>query len=244
MICLQNFLLLIFCLKTIHLRKYYLQMYDCKFPFFSRVKFKICSRHFHKFNFVEKSTWLDSCTKEDPPANVDIRWLNLINQPMDSYCSQISCFTSDPIKPFTIVKCCVSELRLWDTWPPILPKHIKQFKGAFHMLMEEMVTLVVCLLYSRSIGLFSSHGPSLNLVLRKYTLHSWCPSPLLSINGHQPTTLEICQNAREIRVLPCNGLEKVTVTNQAHKAVLFWEFKSLENYTIKLSAKRKNDWSE
>lgn len=178
MICLQNFLLLIFCLKTIHLRKYYLQMYDCKFPFFSRVKFKICSRHFHKFNFVEKSTWLDSCTKEDPPANVDIRWLNLINQPMNSYCSQISCFTSDPIKPFTIVKCCVSELRLWDTWPPILPKHIKQFKGAFHMLMEEMVTLVVCLLYSRSIGLFSSHGPSLNLVLRKYTLHSWCPSPL------------------------------------------------------------------
>ena len=63
-------------------------------------------------------------------------------------------------------------------WPPILPKHIKQFKGAFHTLMEEMVTLVVCLLYSRSIGLFSSHGPSLNLVLRKYTLHSWCPSPL------------------------------------------------------------------
>ena len=66
----------------------------------------------------------------------------------------------------------------------------------------------------------------------------------------EPTTLEIFQNAREIRVLPCNGLEsrsslsKVTVTIQAHKAVLFWEFKSLENYTIKLSAKRKNDWSE
>ena len=197
-----------------------------------------------QISFCRESTWLNSCTKEDPPANVDIRWLNLINQPMDSYCSQISSFTSDPIKPFTIVKCRVSELRLWDTWPLILPKHIKQFKGAFHTLMEEMVTLVVCLLYSRSIGLFSSHGPSLNLVLRKYTLHSWCPSPLLSINGHQPTTLEICQNAREIRVLPCNGLEKVTVTNQAHKAVLFWEFKSLENYTIKLSAKRKNDWSE
>ena len=35
-------------------------------------------------------------------------------------------------------------------WPPILPKHIKQFKGAFHTLMEEMVTLVVCLLYSRA----------------------------------------------------------------------------------------------
>ena len=31
---LQNFLLLISCLKTIHLRMYYLQMYDCKFPFF------------------------------------------------------------------------------------------------------------------------------------------------------------------------------------------------------------------
>ena len=115
MIRLQNFLLVISCLKTIHLRMCYLQMYDCKFPFFSRVKFKICSRHFHKFNFVEKSTWLDSCTKEDPPATVDIRWLNLINQPMDSYCSQISCFTSDPIKPFTIAKCCVSELRLWNT---------------------------------------------------------------------------------------------------------------------------------
>ena len=169
---------------------------------------------------------------------------------MNSYCSQISCFTSDPIKPFTIVKCCVSELTLWDTWPPILPKHIKQFKGAFHTLMEEMITLVVCLLYSRSIGLFSSHGPSLNLVLRKYTLHSWCPSPLLSINGCQPTALENCQIAKEIQVLPCNGLasrsrlSKVTVTNQAHKAVFFWEFKSIENYTIKLSAKRKNDWSE
>ena len=157
----------------------YLQMYDCKFPFFFRVKFKICSRHFHKFNFVEKSTWLDSCTKEDPPANVDIRWLNLINQPMDSYCSQISCFTSDPIKPFTIVKCCVSELRLWNTWPLILPKHIKQFKGAFHTLMAEMVTLVVCLLYSRSKGLFSSHGHHLIWFLgNTLSTHEWYPSPL------------------------------------------------------------------
>ena len=157
----------------------YLQMYDCKFPFFSRVKFKICSRHFHKFNFVEKSTWLDSCTKEDPPANVDIRWLNLINQPMDSYCSQISSFTSDPIKPFTIVKCRVSELRLWDTWPPILPKHIKQFKRAIHMLMGEMVTLVVCVLYPRSKGLFSSHGHHLIWFLgNTLSTHEWCPSPL------------------------------------------------------------------
>ena len=175
----QNFLLLISCLRTIHLRMCYLQMYDCKFPFFFRVKFKMCSRHFRlQISCCRKSTWLHSCTKEDPPAKVDIRWLNLINQPMDSYCSQISCFTSESIKPFTIVKCCVSELKLWNTWPPILPKHIKQFKGAFHMLMEEMVTLAVFLLYSRSIGLFSSHGPLLNLVLRKYTLHSWCPSPL------------------------------------------------------------------